>query len=134
MLALVCGATLAFLPALAKAEESDGKPLLVFIFDNSCRISCSRVRPAMDEIKREYGNEVDLIMVDVSPENHSQAMDLARKYGVADFVENSEKWYPVVGVFSSNRKCVKELFGARTTAEYKAVLEKLRAKDKKKKQ
>lgn len=105
-------------------EEEDDRVLVVFVFDKSCRISCDAVRPIFKQLKGEYGEKVKFVELDVSKDVLGESQKIARALKVARFLDDTEDWYPAVGVFTGNRKKVKEILGAKPKDQYVQAIEK----------
>lgn len=100
------------------------KPLVVFVYDKSCKISCGVARPILKDIQSDYADKVQFVELDVSKDTLPESRKTAKSLGVLSFLSDSEDWYPAVGVFSAKRKMVKQLLGARTKAQYVSAIEK----------
>lgn len=111
-------------PALAAEEPNDSRVLVVFVFDKSCRISCDAVRPIFRQLKTEYGEKVKFVELDVSKEVIGESQKTAKALNVGRFLEDTEDWYPAVGVFTGGRKKVKEILGAKPREQYVSAIEK----------
>lgn len=125
-LALICS-TVVSLPAVAEGESEvdDGKrALVVLVFDNSCRISCDRVRPVIKELEEQYEDRVQFLELDVSKERRAESKKTAESLRISGFFADAVDWYPVVGVFNARRKKVKEFVGAKNKKDYQAAIEK----------
>src|SRR5215813_3866650 len=108
--------SLAFLCAarcVAADETLPGKNpvLVVLIFDESCKVWCQKVRPIMKELKGQYTDKIEVIELDASQPTLKQAETVAKSYGVYGFLRDSADWVPIVGIFSSRKKLLKELVG-----------------------
>ncbi|MBX9949444.1 MAG: hypothetical protein K2Y39_09775 [Candidatus Obscuribacterales bacterium] len=117
----------AVLPAplvLAAEEESDDRVLVVFVFDKSCRISCDAVRPIFKQLKTEYSEKVKFVELDVSQDVLSESQKTAKALNIKRFLDDTEDWYPAVGVFTGGRKKIKEILGAKPKSQYVDAIEK----------
>ncbi len=129
---VLCVSTL-FCPVIVAAEETtdEDRVLVVFVFDKSCRISCDAVRPIFKQLKSEYGEKVKFVELDVSKEVLKDTQKTAKELRVGRFLDDTEDWYPAVGVFTGGRKKVKEILGAKPKEQYIEAIEKaLRAQQK----
>lgn len=116
----------AFCPLVLAAEgpSDDSRVLVVFVFDKSCRISCDAVRPIFRQLKNEYGEKVKFVELDVSKEVIGESQKTAKALNVGRFLNDTEDWYPAVGVFTAGRKKVKEILGAKPREQYVNAIEK----------
>lgn len=106
-------------------EDNDcDRVLVVFVFDKSCRISCDAVRPIFKQLKSDYGEKVKFVELDVSKDVLGESQKTARVLKVSRFLDDTEDWYPAVGVFTGARKKVKEILGARPKEQYVQAIEK----------
>jgi thiol-disulfide isomerase/thioredoxin len=115
-----------FCPAVLCADEErdSDRVLVVFVFDKSCRISCDAVRPIFRQLKSEYGEKVKFVELDVSKDVIGESQKTAKALKVNRFLDDTEDWYPAVGVFTGNRKKVKEILGAKPRDQYVQAIEK----------
>ncbi|HIA51942.1 MAG TPA: thioredoxin [Candidatus Melainabacteria bacterium] len=121
-LILLC-ATLSCPQSIA-ADERDDRVLVVFVFDKSCRISCDAVRPIFRQLKTEYGDKVKFVELDVSKDVLSDSQKTAKALNVKRFLDDTEDWYPAVGVFTGSRKKIKEILGAKPKEQYVQAIDK----------
>ncbi len=106
-------------------EDLDAdRVLVVFVFDKSCRISCDAVRPIFKQLKTDYGEKVKFVELDVSKDVLGESQKTAKTLKVARFLDDTEDWYPAVGVFTGSRKKVKEILGAKPKVQYVQAIEK----------
>lgn len=130
VLALLACALLAFaiasepLPSFAADAENDDRVLVVFVFDKSCRISCDAVRPIFKQLKTEYGEKVKFVELDVSKDVRSESQKTAKALNIKRFLDDTEDWYPAVGVFTGGRKKIKEILGAKPKGQYVEAIDK----------
>lgn len=124
--AILCGSVV--VPQFGLADESDSaqesRVLVVFVFDKSCRISCDAVRPIFKQLKSEYQDKVKFVELDVSKDVIEESKKTAKQLKISRFLDDTEDWYPAVGVFTSNRKKVKEILGAKPKDSYVQAIEK----------
>lgn len=117
-------ASLIFTP-LCQAEVSENSQILVvFVFDKSCRISCDAVRPIFKQLKTDYPEKVKFVELDVSKDVIEESKKTAKQLKVSRFLDDTEDWYPAVGVFTSGRKKIKEILGAKPKDAYVQAIEK----------
>ena len=109
---------------LQKPAATEATPIVVFVFDRSCKLSCNTVRPVLKELETEYQDRVQFVQYDVSKETIKEARQSAKSLGVLSFLDDHEEWYPAVGVFSSKRKLVKQILGAKPRDAYREAIEK----------
>ncbi len=115
-----------FCPAAYSADEDtdSDRVLVVFVFDKSCRISCDAVRPIFKQLKSDYGEKVKFVELDVSKDVLGESQKTAKALKVSRFLDDTEDWYPAVGVFTGGRKKVKEILGAKPKEQYVQAIEK----------
>ena len=114
-----------FCPSVLAVEDADdSRVLVVFVFDKSCRISCDAVRPIFRQLKTEYGEKVKFVELDVSKDVIKESQKTAKVLNVGRFLDDTEDWYPAVGVFTAGRKKVKEILGAKPREQYVSAIEK----------
>ncbi|HNB24719.1 MAG TPA: thioredoxin family protein [Candidatus Melainabacteria bacterium] len=116
--------SLTSLPVAVADEESDDRVLVVFVFDKSCRISCDAVRPIFKQLKTDYGDRVKFVELDVSKDVLSESQKTARTLNIKRFLDDTEDWYPAVGVFTGSRKKIKEILGAKPKQQYVEAIDK----------
>ncbi len=104
------------------AADTNGKVLVVFIYDPHCQFTCDKVRPAVRSVQSKHAQSVSYVEIDTSDEHAEQSKELARKNGVLWFFNDNMKFVPVVGFFSPERKCIKYLTGPKTKDVYEAAL------------
>lgn len=111
--------------ALCADEDNDSdRVLVVFVFDKSCRISCDAVRPIFKQLKNDYGEKIKFVELDVSKDVLGESQKTAKALKVGRFLDDTEDWYPAVGVFTGGRKKVKEILGAKPKEQYVQAIEK----------
>ena len=110
--------------AIAGEDSEDGRVLVVFVFDKSCRISCDAVRPIFKQLKVDYGERVKFVELDVSKDMLGESQKTAKALKVGRFLDDTEDWYPAVGVFTGGRKKIKEILGAKPKDQYVQAIEK----------
>lgn len=121
----LCVIALLGAPAYCADEDNDSdRVLVVFVFDKSCRISCDAVRPIFKQLKTDYGEKVKFVELDVSKDVLGESQKTARALKVGRFLDDTEDWYPAVGVFTGSRKKVKEILGAKPKDQYVQAIEK----------
>lgn len=76
----------------------------------------------MKELKEQYGNRVEVVELDASLLKEAEAKSKA--LGVYCFLRDSAEWVPIVGVFSSKKKLLKELVGPKEKQVYAAAIDK----------
>ncbi len=119
--AFFCGLLCCSFPLQALAAEAvvDGdKPLVLMIFDDKCKKWCSQVRPILGELKEQYGDKVAFHEIDCSENVLKGANESAKKLGVGGFLAGVLDFVPIVGVFTSKRRLVREIVGAKTKQVY----------------
>lgn len=69
------------------APESNSGVLVVFIFDQHCKQACKEVRPAMQELRRQYGSNMSYAELDTSREFLEETKKTAKDPGLRLFVK-----------------------------------------------
>lgn len=85
----------------SNAQFSD-RPLFVEISTDWC-YACNILKPTIEELKTELGNEITFVRLNFSDENtSSESMKLAESLGITDFVSKSKHAFPTVGILCSS--------------------------------
>ena len=113
-------------PAMAEEIASPGevKPLVVLVFDQNCKVWCSKTRPIMAELQKEYGERVTFSELDSTQSQLPESRKKAKELGILGFFSDVADYVPVVVVFSARRALVKELTGPKTKSDYQLNIEK----------
>jgi hypothetical protein len=110
--------------ATAKQETAaDKKPMVLFAFDNDCTAWNSKITPHLDELENEYGTKVTFVRLDCSPAALLKSKARAEELGISQFMKDVQDYVPVVGVFNSQRKLIREFVAVRTKVDYKQAIE-----------
>jgi thiol-disulfide isomerase/thioredoxin len=98
-------ATMIALPALAKTPKAR-RPTVAIIRADWCS-ACQKLEPTMMELKNQYGDRIDFVMLDVSDdEKTAQSAAEARKLGLGKFFESNKQKTSTVVVLDSSHKIV----------------------------
>ena len=54
----------------------------------------------------------------------SESQKTARTLNIKRFLDDTEDWYPAVGVFTGSRKKIKEILGAKPKQQYVEAIDK----------
>jgi thiol-disulfide isomerase/thioredoxin len=93
------------LPALAKTPKSK-RPTVVIIRAEWCS-ACKKLEPTMMELKSQYGDRIDFVILDVSDEEKAaESAAVARKLGLSKFFDENKQKTSSVLVLSASRKFV----------------------------
>jgi thiol-disulfide isomerase/thioredoxin len=93
------------LPALAKTPKAK-RPTVAIIRAEWCS-ACQKLEPTMMELKSQYGDRIDFVMLDVSDDQKTaQSAAEARKLGLGKFFEANKQKTSTVLVLSASRKVV----------------------------
>lgn len=111
-------------PSAVAADAAGRKVLIVLIFDEGCKLWCQKVRPMMGELKKEFGDQIEVAEIDASAKTLKDAEAKARSLGIFPFLRDSAEWVPIVGVFSPDRKLIKELVGPKQKDTYVLAVKK----------
>jgi hypothetical protein len=111
-------------PALAQDVAPDKKAqlLVVLIYDESCTVSCSVVKPIVRDLATQQ--QIQYEEFNTSPKELSAALAKAKKFKMETFVSDRTEEVPVVGIFTVKGKRLKELSGRKTKEVYKEAIEK----------
>lgn len=97
--------TIIALPALAKTPKAR-RPTVAIIRADWCS-ACQKLEPTMMELKSQYGDRIDFVMLDVSDdEKTAQSATVARKLGLGRFFEANKQKTSTVVVLSASHKIV----------------------------
>lgn len=97
--------TMIALPALAKTPKAK-RPIVAIIKAEWCS-ACQKLDPTMMELKRQYGDRIDFVMLDVTDdEKTAQSAAAARKLGLGKFFEANKQKTSTVVVLNSSRKII----------------------------
>lgn len=127
LLALACSfvAVFALNPALATDPPSaEYKPLVVLVFDQTCKAWCSQVRPVIKELQTEYGDRVTFAELDATDSVLAETKKQAKELGLLSWMTDVRDYVPLVAFFDNKRKVVNELLGPKTKKDYKENIEK----------
>ena len=124
--ALAFSSTCAFAGSTDKPAEAAAaakSPVLVLlIYDDSCQVSCTKVRPVMRELADKHNKNVKYVELNTSEKAMDDSRKLAKTLGVHNFLEVSTDDVPVVGIFDAKGKKLKNLQGFKAKDVYtKAV-------------
>jgi thiol-disulfide isomerase/thioredoxin len=93
------------LPALAKTPKAR-RPTVAIIRADWCS-ACQKLEPTMMELKSQYGDRIDFVMLDVTDDaKAAQSAAKARKLGLANFFEANKQKTSTVVVLSPSHKIV----------------------------
>lgn len=96
-------ATMIALPALAKTPKAR-RPTVAVIRADWCS-ACQKLEPTMMELKSQYGDRIDFVMLDVTDDQKTaQSAAKARKLGLGNFFETNKRKTSTVIVLSPSRK------------------------------
>lgn len=105
------------------------KPLFVEISTSWC-FACKILKPTIEELKNEYGGEVEFILLDATNEETiKQAEQIAYNYGILEFFKNNRNAFPTVAIFSNDGRLEKIILGASKKETYITILDKLLGDD-----
>jgi len=101
------------------------KPLVVYVFDNACTLWTGKITPIIKELEMEYGERVTFVSLDETAGAKEKTRARAKELGLLSFLADFEDFTPVVAVFDSNHKLVKELAGPKAKTDYKVEIDKV---------
>jgi hypothetical protein len=126
---LFCGALASNAADPTPVPAPPNKVLVLLVFDKTCKVWCQRVRPVMKELKESYGTKVDVAELDSTQDVLEESKKKARELGVSKFFADVTDYVPIVLIFDTQRKLVKELPGPKPAEEYKASIDKALARE-----
>lgn len=95
------------LPAFAGWSKTGTKRPVVAIIRAEWCSACQKLEPTMMELKSQYGDRIDFVMLDVSDdEKTAQSAAEARKLGLGKFFEANKQKTSTVVVLSATKKIV----------------------------
>lgn len=108
----------------ASYQNSIAKPdlLVVLVYDQDCHVTCTKVRPMMQKLVESYGQKVKL--AELNTATVPESSKIAETLGVKKFFTESTDQAPIVGIFNSQGKRVKELQGFKEKEVYQSAIEK----------
>lgn len=108
------------------AEEAPAgqSAMIVLIFDTHCKTACELVRPIMKQIKEEVKDCFTFVELDSSAEKLAESQKTAKELGIHSFLADYAQFVPIVGVFTTKKKCIKVIQGPKTKDIYLAALHK----------
>jgi hypothetical protein len=107
---------------LVPEKKAQAQLLVVLIYDASCTVSCSVVKPIVRDLTTTQ--QIQYEEFNTSPNELKDALAKARKFKLETFVSDRTEEVPVVGIFTSKGKRLKELSGRKTKEVYKEAIEK----------
>jgi hypothetical protein len=111
--------------AVAAEDTPAGQSaMIVLIFDTHCKTACELVRPIMKELKGEMKDSFTFVELDSSGEKLADSQKTAKELGIHGFLADYAQFVPIVGVFTSKKKCVKVIQGPKSKDVYMAALQK----------
>lgn len=105
--------------------SSQGKPLLVEVSTSWC-FACKLLKPTIEQLKSEYGSQVEFVLLDASNEETIKGAQLiAEEYGITDFFNKNKNAFPTVSIISPLGNVEKIILGAHDKIAYSEVLNNL---------
>ncbi|MDJ0677636.1 MAG: thioredoxin domain-containing protein [Calothrix sp. MO_167.B42] len=106
------------------AQELQGKPVVVDIFATWCA-GCRKIKPALDAIKKDYGDTASFVVLDVTDKGTTEAAQAkAEKLGLQDFFATHKSKTATVGIIDPSTGEVLKLFQKNPNkGDYVAVLD-----------
>ncbi len=98
--------------------------MVVLLYDQDCKVTCTKVKPAMQELAQKFGPKVKYVELNTNEETFSDTMKSAEGLGIRKFVHDSAEEVPIVGIFDTKKKRMKELQGFKTKDVYDAAIQK----------
>ena len=111
--------------SIAKTElPQEGKPMVVALYNENCRISCKLVKPMLKNLSAKYGTQVEFHELNLTKKNPTKSIEKAKKLGVESFVMASASYIPCVGIFNSQKVLVKEIPAKKPKKIYEKYIDK----------
>ena len=111
--------------SVAAEDTAQGQSaMIVLIFDTHCKAACEAVRPIMKELKGELKDCFTFVELDSSGEKLADSQKTAKELGIHGFLADYAQFVPIVGVFTSKKKCIKVIQGPKSKDVYMAALQK----------
>ena len=107
--------------------KSTAQAVVALVYDQSCYISCQKVRPVIKDVISRYGSQVQYVELDISANALKQTRATAKEYGLSAYLSDSADYVPLVGIFNSKHRLMKELQGPKDKATYAAAVAKVLA-------
>lgn len=106
----------------SSSADRSSRALVVLVYDQHCKAWCTKVRPIMQELAAELGDDVNVVEIDSSPSVRKSAIKTAEDLGIIRYYKDVDM-VPVVMIFDSKKKLMHELGGPKTKETYKAAIE-----------
>jgi hypothetical protein len=110
------------------SPDKKAQLLVVLIYDESCTVACTVVKPIVRDLVS--GHQVQYEELNTSPKELKNTLARAKALKLETFVSDRTEEVPVVGIFTSKGKRLKELTGRKTREVYKEAIEKAMEKSK----
>jgi len=109
----------------ALADKLQGKPVIVDIYAEWCS-KCKKVAPTLSELKEEYEDKVNFVVLNVTNRSTTQASSAkAEKLGLTGFFNSYKAQTGTVAILDpATGKALKVLRGNNNVSAYTAVLDK----------
>lgn len=107
----------------AKETKTANPLLLLLVYDDSCSISCNTVRPVIRELAEKHSGKLKYAELNISDQAIENSRKQAKELGVSAFLETASNDVPVVAIFNSKLKKVKNLPGVKTRDVYTKAVE-----------
>lgn len=107
--------------AAAASNVSTPELLVVLVYDQDCHVTCTKVRPMMQQLTKSYGAKVKFAELNTGtiPESNK----IAESLGVKKFFNDSTDQAPIVGIFNNSGKRIKELQGFKEKDVYQTAID-----------
>lgn len=104
--------------------KQDWNLLVVLLYDQDCKVTCTKVKPAMQELAQKFGSKVKYVELNTNEETFADTVKTADSLGVKKFVNDSAEEVPIVAIFDTKKKRMKELQGFKTKDVYETAIQK----------
>jgi thiol-disulfide isomerase/thioredoxin len=113
----------------ALAKELQGKPVVVDVYASWCP-ACKNVAPTLSQLKQQYGNKANFVVLDVTDRQATAAtMKLASKNGLSKFLNANKSQTGTIAIIDpATGKVIKQFRNNATLSDYTAVLDRSIAK------
>ncbi len=130
ILALLCPMGALAEPQAVGQESKKEQPcaarqvLVVLLYDDSCKHACSIVRPIMEQMTKEFENNIRYVELNSAAAHLQESIKVAKSLGIPCFLSDGTDQVPLVAVFEpGKRRPKKELQGAKKPEVYRQAIE-----------
>jgi hypothetical protein len=96
--------------------------IVMLIYDETCITSCTVVKPIVRELAEQ--NKIQYEELNTSPSQLKATLERAKQLKLESFVSDRTDEVPIVGIFTTKGKLLKEIPGRKTRDVYRTAIEK----------